>query len=89
MRARTVRLDDEAERALEEITQATGLSISDALKQGLLALHHQLSQQASQSPYDIYAKLDLGPGGYAIAPLLISVGECGSPSADAVQRMEK
>jgi hypothetical protein len=68
MRTRTVRLDDEAERALEEITQATGLSISDALKQGLLALRHQLSQQASQSPYDIYAKLDLGPGGYAIAP---------------------
>jgi hypothetical protein len=48
--------------------QAPGLSIFSALKQGLLALHHQLSQQASQSPYDIYAKLDLGPGGYAIAP---------------------
>jgi hypothetical protein len=68
MGTRTVRLDDEAEKALEEIVQATGLSISSALKQGLLALHHQLSQQASQSPYDIYARLDLGPGGYAIAP---------------------
>lgn len=68
MGTRTVRLDDEAEKALEEIAQATGLSISSALKQGLLALRHQLSQQASQSPYDIYAKLDLGPGGYAIAP---------------------
>jgi hypothetical protein len=61
-------LDDEAEKALEEIVQATGLSISSTLKQGLLTLHNQLSQQASQSPYEIYAKLDLGPGGYAIAP---------------------
>ena len=74
MRIRTVRLDDEAEKALEEIVQATGLSISSTLKQGLLTLHNQLSQQASQSPYEIYAKLDLGPGGYAIAPLLILAG---------------
>jgi hypothetical protein len=28
----------------------------------------QLAQQTPQAPYDIYAALDLGPGGYAIAP---------------------
>lgn len=67
MSTRTVRLDDEAEKALEEIGQATGLSISSILKQGILALRHQLSQQANPSPYEIYAKLDLGPGGYATA----------------------
>ena len=61
-------MDDEAEKALEEIVQATGHSISSALKAGLLAYRYQLSQQASETPYDIYSKLDLGPGGYAIAP---------------------
>jgi hypothetical protein len=68
MGTRTVRLDSEAEKALEEVVQATGLSISSALKAGLLAFRHQLSQQASHTPYDIYSRLDLGPGGYAIAP---------------------
>ena len=68
MSTRTVRLDDEAEKALEEIVQATGLSKSGALKQGLLALREQISQQSNPSPYEIYAKLDLGPGGYALAP---------------------
>jgi len=32
---RTVRLDDEAEAALQQIHKATGLPISEALKQGL------------------------------------------------------
>lgn len=68
MGLRTVRLDDEAERALEQIIQATGLSISGALKQGLLVLCDHLTQQTYCRPYDIYVKLDLGPGGYAIAP---------------------
>ena len=31
-------------------------------------LREQLAQQARRTPYDIYAALDLGPGGYAIAP---------------------
>ena len=68
MGLRTVRLDDEAEKALEQIVQTTGLSISGALKQGLLVLSDHLTQQKPRRPYDIYAKLDLGPGGYAIAP---------------------
>ena len=68
MSTRTVRLDDEAEKALEEVVQATGLTISGALKQGILILRHQVSQETTQTPYDVYAELDLGPGGYAIAP---------------------
>ena len=68
MGTKSVRLDDEAEQALEQIVQATGLSVSGALKQGLLALRSRLEQQTTHTPYEIYAKLDLGPGGYAIAP---------------------
>jgi Arc/MetJ-type ribon-helix-helix transcriptional regulator len=68
MGTRSVKLDEEAEKALEEVMQATGLSASAAVKQGLRALRQQLSRQGSQSPYGIYDKLDLGPGGYAIAP---------------------
>jgi hypothetical protein len=68
MGVRTVRLDEEAEKALAHIVRTTGLSISGALQQGLLVLRTQLAQQAPQAPYDIYAELDLGPGGYAVAP---------------------
>ena len=68
MGVRTVRLDAEAEKALAYIGHTTGLSISGALKQGLLVLRTQLAQQALPTPYDVYAELDLGPGGYAIAP---------------------
>jgi hypothetical protein len=65
---RTVRLDDEAEAALEEIRKATGLPISEALKQGLRSLRQRLAQDAGRTPYDVYRQIDLGPGGYAIAP---------------------
>lgn len=68
MGVRTVRLDEEAEKALAHIVHTTGLSISGALKQGLLVLRTQLAQPTAQAPYDIYVALDLGPGGYAIAP---------------------
>ena len=61
-------MDDEAEAALDEIVRGTGLSISGALKQGLITLRKNLAEQAYQFPYDIYATLDLGPGGYATAP---------------------
>lgn len=68
MATRTVRLDDEAERALDEVRKATGLPISEALKRGLRSLQEQVRHGASGTPYDIYKELDLGPGGYAIAP---------------------
>jgi hypothetical protein len=65
---RTVRLDDEAEAALEQIRKSTGLPISEALKQGLRSLRQRVEQEAGRTPYDVYQHLDLGPGGYAIAP---------------------
>jgi hypothetical protein len=68
MGMRTVRLDDEAEEALTQITQSTGLSISSALKKGLIALRDQVVSDEESSAYDIYASLDLGDGGEAIAP---------------------
>jgi len=68
MATRTVRLDDEAEMALKEVRRATGLPISEALKRGLRSLREQVRLEASRTPYEIYRDLDLGPGGYAIAP---------------------
>ena len=67
MGMRTVRLDAEAEKALEHIMRTAGLSISGAFKRGLLLLRDDLAQKAPHVPYDIYAELDLGPGGDAIA----------------------
>jgi hypothetical protein len=64
---RTVRLDDEAEAALEQIRKATGLPISEVLKQGLRSLKQRVAEEAERTPYDVYRQLDLGPGGYAIA----------------------
>ncbi len=68
MATRTVRLDDEDERNVEEIRHMTGLSISDVLKRGILALRAQIEGDMSRTPYEIYAELDLGPGGYASGP---------------------
>lgn len=67
MATRTVRLDDEAETALKEIRDATGLPISAALKEGLRTLQAQVKQQSARSPYDVYRSLDIGPGGTAVA----------------------
>ncbi len=68
MATRTVRLDDEAEKALQEVRRTTGLPISEALKHGLHALLERVRTQADRTPFQIYKELDLGPGGYAIAP---------------------
>jgi len=68
MATRTVRLDDEAEAALQQICKTTGLPISEALKRGLHSLKERAAQNAERTPYDVYRLLDLGPGGYAIAP---------------------
>lgn len=68
MPTRTVRLDDDAEAALLDIRKATGLPISEALKQGLHALRERVRHEARPTPYDIYRQLDLGRGGWAIAP---------------------
>jgi hypothetical protein len=68
MAIRTVRLDDEAEATLRQIREATGLPISEALKQGLRSLKQQVQDKQGQCPHDIYERLDLGPGGYSSAP---------------------
>lgn len=65
---RTVRLDDETEKILEEIVAVTGLSVSAAMKKGLLVLRDDVARNVQRVPYDVYKELDLGPGGYAIAP---------------------
>jgi hypothetical protein len=62
-----VRLDDEAEAALRQIREATGLPISEALKQGLQSLRQRVREESGRTPYDIFHQLDLGPGGYAVA----------------------
>ena len=68
MGTRTVRLDDETEETLEEIRRTTGLSISEVLKRGIQAFRKEASGRTSPTPFEIYRELDLGPGGYAIAP---------------------
>ena len=66
---RTVRLDDETELVLDEVRTITGLAVSDALKAGLRSLQEKLrAGESSRSPYEIFCELDLGPGGYALAP---------------------
>jgi hypothetical protein len=68
MAIRTVRLDDKSEATLRQIREATGLPISEALKQGLRALKEKVRDASERRPFDLYARLDLGPGGYANAP---------------------
>jgi hypothetical protein len=68
MGLRTVRLDDDTEEVLEQLVKRTGLSSSAVFKEGLLALRDRLVEQPRRTPYEIYEELDLGPGGYAIAP---------------------
>ena len=67
MGTRTVRLDDETEKVLEEILAATGSSVSAAMKRGLLVLRDEVAREAGRVPYDVYKDLDLGPGGYAVS----------------------
>jgi hypothetical protein len=68
MPTRTVRLDEESEKVLEEIRAATGLRVSEALKRGLQALRSELQHDAGRVPYDVFRELDLGVGAYASVP---------------------
>jgi hypothetical protein len=68
MAVRTVRLDDDSEEILSQLTQETGLSISGVLKEGLQALRERLEETPRKTAYEIYQDLDLGPGGYATVP---------------------
>ncbi len=68
MALRTVRLDDETEKILKQVTKKTGWSVSTTLKRGVLVLRDEVGRSPKQSAFEIYRRLDLGPGGYAIAP---------------------
>lgn len=68
MALRTVRLDEDSERILENLVRETGLSISGVVKRGLTSLRDQLERKAPDNAWEIYSQLDLGPGGYATAP---------------------
>jgi hypothetical protein len=59
----SVRLDDEAEQALERVCDATGASASEVLKNGVLILAEALRRRPAPRPFDLYRTLDLGPGG--------------------------
>jgi Ribbon-helix-helix protein, copG family len=64
----TVHLDEDSEKLLQQLVEETGQSISTVLKQGLLALGNRSSRLSQRTAYEIYEELDLGPGGYAVAP---------------------
>jgi hypothetical protein len=68
MALRTVRLDEDSEQILGQLVEETGMSISAVLKEGLLALRARLAESPRRTAYEIYEELDLGPGGYAVAP---------------------
>ncbi len=65
---RTVRLDGAQERVLASVRQRTGLTISEILKRGLKVYAESALKERPETPYEQYARLDLGPGGCALAP---------------------
>jgi hypothetical protein len=67
MGMRAVRLDEESERRLAELREATGLSVSEILKRGISSLAAEVDASKPR-PYDVFRSIDLGPGGYARAP---------------------
>ena len=68
MGTRTVRLDEQAERALSEVRQHTGLNVGEALRKGLFLLREQVRKDASAKPYEVYRSLELGPGDESAPP---------------------
>ena len=66
MSIRTVRLDDDAEATLAALQKQTGLSISNVLKRGLETYATMARDKSIKKPYEVYRRLDLGPGGDAI-----------------------
>lgn len=63
MRIRTVRLDIESERALEEVRRVTGLTTSAVLKRGIAAMRDAVRARTEADPWQVYSRIDLGPGG--------------------------
>ena len=46
----------------------TGCSVPVVLKRGVLALQNRIEQFPIQPPFEIYCRLNIGPGGCALAP---------------------
>ena len=67
MATRTVRLDQAAESTLQALRERTGLSISEVLKRGIEAYAASTRDEVSLTPYEIFRRLDLGRGGYALS----------------------
>ena len=68
MGTRTVRLDEDAEKTLARLRKLTGLTISEVLKRGLSTYEQQSLGQKVVAPFEIYRRMDLGKGGWSIAP---------------------
>lgn len=85
MGIRTVRLDEETERELTRLRNATGLSISEVLKRGLKAYRAQVASESPRTPYEVYKQLDLGPGGHARSP----ARQAKSAVADLIRRKHR
>ena len=68
MPIRTVRLDDDTEATLAMLRKATNTSISEVLKRGIKAYRQLSQQEGAAHPYDIYKRIELGKGGWALAP---------------------
>lgn len=63
MGIRTVRLDLDSERALEEVRRVTGLTTSAVLKRGIAAMRDAVRARTEADPWQIYSRIDLGTGG--------------------------
>ena len=68
MSIRTVRLDNDAEATLATLQKQTGLSISNVLKRGLETFAMEAREKTATKPYEVFRRLDLGPGSYAVGP---------------------
>ncbi len=53
---------------MKQVTKETGWSLSTTFKRRILTLRDEVSRRPQRSAFKIYRRLDLGPGGYAIAP---------------------
>ena len=66
MGLRTVRLAKADEERLERIRRKAGWTASDVLRRGVRLLDESLCPQTATNAYEIYASLDLRPGGCAL-----------------------
>ena len=85
MATRTVRLNTEEERVLQELVRKTRLPVSEVLRRGLRALEKATRETAPKKPFAIYEQLDLGPGGYANRP----AGESSRGAREAILRKHR